>query len=448
MRSDGARRDANLPLRTFSGAVLALVMTCGPSVTPSADIRKSHDEAAPAPGSARELESFRQRSDLSAQRRHVWNVLARITRDESSSGEPPLVGWFGQDAAFAGPESIAENRGAIQRGLAHLHPIANDAHANNAIGPQSAEAPILTYTLYNEPAYRHIRDNRLYLDAELARLRIAGPADRGIPGDRSVPDFPADAMVMKTAWWPVAREGLTPLPVWDAEANPPRRGGNDFMSWKRVVAIDPAPTRASSALTSIEFAGKHFPGARRVSLGSFIAIPVDASMAQALQRDPIAAKSALLVLGRLLAPGDHLILVGAHLATKEIREWVWGTLWWHDRADAGPFAAGRPASIASPWTNYLLHVAFDAQKPAAADGGPHVAFNPWLEARFPDGGKGGGTSSNCLACHQRASYPAVDFLPVTRGLPDTRADPAFARDRLRTNFIWAIALHAQPGRSH
>ena len=71
-----------------------------------------------------------------------------------------------------------------------------------------------------------------------------------------------------------------------------------------------------------------------------------------------------------------------------------------------------------------MQVAFDAETPKTSDGAPHVCFNPWLEGRFPDGGQGGGTASNCLACHRRASYPAVAFLPVTRGAPNLHSDPA------------------------
>jgi hypothetical protein len=53
-------------------------------------------------------------------------------------------------------------------------------------------------------------------------------------------------------------------------------------------------------------------------------------------------------------------------------------------------------------------------------------------------------TSNCMACHQRASYPPVPFLPVTRGRPDLRNDPALAPGRLRTSLLWSLAMHAKP----
>jgi hypothetical protein len=171
---------------------------------------------------------------------------------------------------------------------------------------------------------------------------------------------------------------------------------------------------------------------------------VSADLASRLVRDRSAQKLAALVLGRPLAAGDSLVLVAANLATKELRDWVWATWWWHDRADADPLAAGRPSNLDGKWRNYLLQVAFDEVAPVGADQGAHICFDPWLEGRFPDGGQGGGIVSNCLACHRRASFPDAGFLPVTRGVPDLANDPAYAAGLVRTNFLWSLALHARP----
>jgi hypothetical protein len=210
-----------------------------------------------------------------------------------------------------------------------------------------------------------------------------------------------------------------------------------------VVAVDPSAAPNASPTTAIAFMGETFAEARRVVLSDFHHVAVDAAMAERLSRDPESRRAAAIALGRPVAAGDRLVLVGLNLMTHEQEDWVWAALWWHDRPQAGAFARGRPAGLAGPWANYLMQAAFDAVTPLAADGGPHVAFNPWLEARFPDGGQGGGTKSNCIACHQRASYPAAPFLPVTRGKPDPDGDPALAEDRLSTRFMWSVAMHAQ-----
>ena len=396
-----------------------------------------------ASSNAEQLDSFKRHGDLVSQRRHLWTVLIDMTNASVAYGTAPFASWYGQDAVFHRGANDDAAPPLTRRGLSRMRMVADDAHTAGAPSLQSADAPILTYTLYNAAAYDHIRRHQLHLRTELDRLRRSGAADRSVAGNRSVSDFPADAIVIKTAWWPVARNLPTPLPVWDAGRNPPRSGGNDYLSWRRVVAVDPTKTRNSAGQVAVDFAGQSYPAARRVSLNDFYNLRVDEEMALEFRKDPAVNKAALLVLGRSLEAGDHLVLVGANLATKEINDWVWGTLWWHDQAGTGPFAADRPSVVRPPWTNYLVQVAFDAETPKTSDGAPHVCFNPWLEGRFPDGGQGGGTASNCLACHRRASYPAVAFLPVTRGAPNLHSDPAYAQDRLRTNFIWAIALHAK-----
>jgi hypothetical protein len=268
--------------------------------------------------------------------------------------------------------------------------------------------------------------------------------DDAIVGDRSVAPFPTNAIVLKTVWWPVSKNKITPLPVWDRDRNPPRRGGNGYASWRRIVAIDPVEDARTVPGVNIDFAGRSFLDAHRISLKAFCYVVVDARLAERMMRDRNAHKASSIAIGRAIQAGDYLVLVGANLATKEIGDWIWATFWWHDRPDEGPFAADRPDELRSVWRNYLMQVAFDSVKPADFDGGPHICFDPWLEGRLPDGGNGGGTVSNCVAYHRRASYPPVRFLPVTRGAPDLANDPAYAPGRLRTSFLWSIALHARP----
>jgi hypothetical protein len=64
----------------------------------------------------------------------------------------------------------------------------------------------------------------LWLFPELERLQTSGAPDRAVPGNRAIPVFPADSIVMKSVWWPIAQERLTALPVWDPEGNPQRSG--------------------------------------------------------------------------------------------------------------------------------------------------------------------------------------------------------------------------------
>ena len=188
--------------------------------------------------------------------------------------------------------------------------------------------------------------------------------------------------------------------------------------------------------------GRPRQAARRVPLASLLHVAVDAPLARKLMGDPRSRKAALIALGRELRPGDWLAMVAVHVVGKKDVGWAWATLWWHDSPDAGPFAAGRPASLRNALRSYLLDVAYPMQGGRAGGTVERSCFNPWLEARFPDGGSGGGLASNCIDCHRRASYPPVSFLPIRRGTPEAQGDPATDSSQLQTDFIWSVARRA------
>lgn len=414
-------------------ALAALVSTAETSPRP----RTTASMPRPLDAEAR-LEHLRLTADVRAQREHGWRILSALAEDDPPPGSA-FASWHGEDAVFSNGEPLVPARDGA-RGFLQVVP--RPAAGSDDAAERSADTSPLVYTIYNGAARAHVRMHRLFDPNELDRLRTARAHEGDPYGRPSVPPFPRGAVVVKTAWWPVARDRPTPLPVWDHELNPPQAAGNGLVGWTRVVAIEPR-ANASARGGDIDFAGERRAVSARVRLADFHSVVVDAALAAQLRADPGFRKLAVVTLGRAISAGDHLVLVGAHMATREIDDWIWVTAWWHDAAATGAYAAGRPRALSAPWNNYLLDVAFDATAPAAADGGPHASFNPWFEARFPDGGHGGGTASNCMACHRRASFPAVPFLPVTRGEPDVRGDPAFAPERLATNSLWSIARRAR-----
>jgi hypothetical protein len=128
-----------------------------------------------------------------------------------------------------------------------------------------------------------------------------------------------------------------------------------------------------------------------------------------------------------------VVLLGMHISTKEIPDWVWATLWWHDRPDEGPYAAGRPARLEGAARNYLMDVTFSATD---TKGAPQPVMNPWLEARFPDG-----VHSNCLTCNRREALGTMEYLPVTR--QDTPVTDPYFTDKTQTDMVWSLALEAR-----
>jgi hypothetical protein len=256
----------------------------------------------------------------------------------------------------------------------------------------------------------------------------------------------------------VAKGARTPLPVWDYDPvnrpDPFNRNGaydsattNDMLTWKRIVVIDASGVEPKPGETvDANYRGQKFR-ARVVPVRRFYAVTLSAAdVAAANEVMPGAARG---VLGRDLATGDQLVLIAMHCTTKEIPDWTWMTFFWHDRPDDGPKAADRlPANVLKGvWRNYLMDVSFDTTLPRENDGSPHIAYNPVLEARFPNG-----LLSNCMTCHRRSVWPQEEFLPITRGdetvnkalFPPDGNDPAFAGDKLHLDFLWSIGDLAQP----
>jgi hypothetical protein len=393
------------------------------------------------PASKQTLEQYRSTGNLPAQRLHVWKVFAGMTQLSPDGKYPVFETWFSEDETFqTGPTP----QGLAPRRVLRRFRQPNQFRTPTGFEPQAAGSALLSFVLYNFAAYNHIRNNRLHRVSQLEGFLQSGTQDPKVPQNRDIPAFPPQAVSLKTVWWPVAKDKVTPMPIWDPDANPAKPGGNDYTTWARVVAVDPTRTDIPpDAAGDISFMGKMFAKSHTVGLSAFYHVVLDQQTASNAMQDPGIRRAAQIALGRGLQAGDYTVLAGTHMTTKEIDDWVWATFWWHDRPSDGPFAADRPDLVKGVWRDYLMSDSFDLNLPREQDGRPHVAFNPWLEARFRDGGNGAGVVSNCMNCHNRASYPGVAFLPIYRGDPDLQKDPAFGVRRLRTDFLWSIPDQSQ-----
>lgn len=116
--------------------------------------------------------------------------------------------------------------------------------------------------------------------------------------------------------------------------------------------------------------------------------------------------------------GSVYRLTGLHIMTKELRHWVWVSLWWSEDPD-NDFGADRPESfeaLGSVWKNYKMCVVTDylegdadpagrfsdlpsLQAALAATGSvgqPTWCSNPYIERAA------GNARTNCIGCHQHA----------------------------------------------
>lgn len=403
------------------------------------------------PADKRLLEQYRAQPNVAAQRIHAWNVFAGMTQPTPDKKFAVFETWFSEDETFAPGASNLRSRGATMPMPRFTLPRQFGASRGPRDATTTAEpgSAVLSFVLYNFAGYNHVRTNRLFLGSVLDNLAKNGAFDVKVPQSRMLPPFPPAAVALKTVWWPVAKDKISAMPIWDPETNPPLAAGNSLGTWSRFVGVDAMrkATVPAGETADVTFAGQIKKNSHIVGLANFHSrILEERDVVDAVNNDTLLAQVAKASFGRDLAVGDFAVLAAIHVTTKEIDDWVWATFWWHDRPGDGPFAQNRVGSLNGPWRNYLMDVAYDLNLPAEKDGGPKAAFNPWLEARFADGGHGGGgVVSNCMNCHNRASWPNREqcpipnqcFLPVYRGNPDFE-DPAFAPGRLRTDFLWSI----------
>lgn len=210
------------------------------------------------------------------------------------------------------------------------------------------------------------------------------------------------------------------------------------MSWYRAnfgAERLPLPTYDTSAATiSAKLAGTSDDGAWGKGVGQ--ADPGDADIYTVAMSD-----------------GTKFRMPAMHLVTKELREWLWITIWWSDKPNED-FGADRPAEISNldgPWKNYKMNVSvsYEEQDPdprggfdgslgdalAAAYTGvgkPSWVSNPYLEKGAPN------AQSNCIGCHQHAG--TNENSESILGAPDKF--PQASRTRIRKNFpsdyLWAV----------
>jgi hypothetical protein len=381
------------------------------------------------------LENFRNTENLSALRKHSWMLFAGMTQT-TADGTPFWETWYRASEAFrpAGPTPQGPRR--IVREFSTPVQL-----QQTGLEPHAPGASTMSFVLFNQENYDHIRTNGLYQKSKLQNINASFPV--ATPWDkRKVPDFPARAMSIKTIWWPAAGDRATPLPIWDNDPANPASQGNPWNTWKRVVAVDMMRQQIPAGETmTISFGGISRPGSRVIGRDRFYAVPVTADIIESINQAIQGGDTGLMIdiqsaLGRDLMIGDFVLFVGFHITSKEIDDWTWSTLWWHDRPDDGLFAADRPIEVKGVWRNYLMTIADDQVTPREPDGSPRAGFNPWLEARFQNG-----ILSNCMTCHHRASFPpafGTGFLPIRRGLPNPATDPAFQPGRLQMDFLWSI----------
>lgn len=388
--------------------------------------------ASPAPRNAAEYSRIRE---------HIWCVWAGMNQPVDCRQNPIWSTWPDALQVFdpnekivlrpsGGLSGLATPRQFTGLGMAVLDYEVSDFRRDpNLVVCQ--KAPFAS-VLFNPNAAVHIRDDELYKTSRLKRGSTVKPFDPG-------------AIAVKAVWWPVhAKMEYSAVPVWNGQARYPvnqglpnqNQCGNGPLTWLDVVAVRADGARVEKgARTNVEFTDPEAANGHRqfndvpiIPLSDFYYVPLSRIALPAAQLDRLND------LIRKYWPEheavdpneDGLVLVGMHVATREIENWLWATFWWHNAADEGEFGADKSDCLKDRWRNFRMDCTVDASK---------TVFNPYLEGMLASG-----STSNCMACHQRASVP-LGIRNSIRDFVGTGLIPAgddYFRDKLSTSFLWSI----------
>lgn len=406
---------------SISILVLGAALTGCP---PPADRYEGLPETKEFPRTEQSLEDLISRNDVQGMRRHSWWIFCELTKpSRQDRNVARWESWYDPDATFAVSPARPDPAEWPRRLFGKDGEVPSESHGRTF--------DLESYPLYNREAYRHIRDNCLYLRQTYQCL-----ASRG---EKDVPDFPVRAVVLKADWKTVTRGTPVTLGVWNSERPAPGVVQNSHTDWPRQVCV------------AVDLKECTDPQVKAVSVKDFYNFEIRDKDLNRFRH------AGALPSFQRVQPKDYAILIALHFATREQVNWVWSTFWWHPQPKNGPYADGRPEnSLVKPWPNYAMSVAYDMDKPREPDGKPHIAFNPYLEGFLQDG-----VGSNCMSCHRRATWPdaneeainvlhsdgSVELVPprnhpriVVRGseaATETYFDNPFS-NKLKLSFLWTL----------
>lgn len=399
--------------------------------------------------------------DEQAIHRHAWNIWAGLTQQAGTVDGQPVRAFetwatpsnmiYRMHNETAPPQRRLDLEPARQ--LRNVSPQVAATADGQGSGDVSADGDthIAVSVAYNPPAARHAINNRLFLESTLKQLIKDGYTD--------IPNFPVNAITIKPVYKVINAantvNGIYTFPGWPGTPEPAKAFGES--DWDACVYVD--VTGLGRGGNSIDAGCQGRNADNTFYLNNFIHHPVTAADAEYL-----AAQLSVKV-----EAGDYVILVGMHVATREIKRWAWQTFWWSANPDA-PYppssqaiAAARPAVLDEAAAHYAMSVAYSMVSPAQPITGgenvgqPVISYNPHLEAGFDPGvfqisrpingtdRYDYGVQTNCMTCHGLAAYdPTVDYSnDANREKPYATdfymsLDDAVFDGKLKLDFAWSI----------
>lgn len=414
--------------------------------------------------------------DFSTVRAHGWKLWAGITQESSEIDWPIWFTWPNTKPAFSKASvGLGENVSAAPKSLIQINienitydtafssflpiypipqPVVDKYGSNFSIGSRflfNGDILIPTEALSNE-AYDWIRNDSLYLQSQLQKL---------YEEKLHILNSPTKFISTKHMYWPVKKDSISALPVWDFDFPPNYEKYAGYENWNTLVAIDPSGKYVGKMLPVTYLHGVLNPDSTKiapvtkdaevVSIDNFYSHQVTQDEWDNLFDDAdraILSASSYWAHNQPFEPGDYLVTVAMHVNTKELPTWAMQSVWWSNKPDESKYSEDRPdlPQAKGPWKNYLMTTSYGIVDPVTKK--LPVEMNPYIELVIHPVG------TSCQNCHVRAGWPKAPTGMGTPGMASYQNDDCpdllepldidadCLKEYLLTDFSWIIADQA------
>ncbi len=436
------------------------------------------------------IQNWIANGNTKAIRFHGWDIWQSIT-SATPYNRPVWQTWFSGHELFEETNEThvlaRAKHGVVQFGIRRnaMHPSMIAKRAANGIPFDPAER-VFAFNRFTASTAQFIWKNRLNYAQTLADTNAAFTKNntplvsRAILTSKDSTD--SSSFVLKPVYQFISGSEVTAVPYWNGDSSAATTdSANPIAStWRQAVAVDPTGKLQPGDSILLPVNDEGYKWCKVVPLSAFywqritVEDSINFSQFGAANGDfiGVANDTSWEAVLQAVRPGNIGLLMAMHTTGKEIPNWTWQSFWWGYNPNDPQFGADRPKTIPPPWNHYNMTVAYSMLTPT---GGSNIAYNPYLESSLSGslpkpGGKAAdsiqwtGVTTNCMACHRRASVafylaPSADtdtvaatgalygndmnvyagntvvFTQKVPGLP-TRVP------LLKTDFLWSVAIRA------
>ena len=410
------------------------------------------------PEDSTKIYTWLKNQDTTSIAKHAWGIWAGLTTKTGQMYRGDSLytfeTWFGVEK-LAEMSALGSRQGGcaqVKHGRTPLQIPNQFVHAQLLAGNAVIDTTfnIFETVSYNPGAACFATQNLIFNQSELDKYK---PANGKIG---RIPPFPVNAITTKPTYYAGEPDenGLIRVPTWPGTPSPAKKFKYDV--WKTYVYADinnSQPANKKLVPVTTDNPTEEQIKAATCNVNDFLNYKLDKAAAIYLNQHQDKGS-------RNFKAGDIVLLVGMHVATKEISNWTWQTYFWSYNPD-DPFLPSskfyadlRPDEIKGAPANYSLSASYAMVWPnQPINGGtnqgvePIIAFNPYLEAGFgPDTFNGMGTNqlnsdfkfgvqTNCMTCHALAVIPDGHYSTDQYISMD---DMQLFSDKVQLDFAWSI----------